>query len=188
MKNIHLTLLAILITISSISCSSDDYDNSDTDNNGSTPTENFLKIGGINYELKDGTINDYNAPFDGEVYNFDIGLYTTNLTSSGGLITPKDEVFTYIKFELITNNNINLAIGSYRPAENSYEAEPYTYLTAGVTIEYDLRNTYEDYQRVTFGNVLISQNGATYEISFEGTTASGTPISFKYTGALIVEE
>ncbi|SHI86657.1 hypothetical protein SAMN04488096_105160 [Mesonia phycicola] len=179
MKNIYLMLLTVCVAISSISCDSDD-------DNGNTSDDNYLMIDGVNYELESGVIYDYGVSYEGGSYNFDIILTDTDVvTSEDGVQTPEDTVFNTVYFELWSDNADDLSTGTYS-YEGTADSDAFTYTNGEIEINYNIENGDADsYHEIISGDVVISENGSTYEISFEGTTEDGSEVSLFYRGSLI---
>lgn len=179
MKNIYLMLLTVCVAISSISCDSDD-------DNGNTSDDNYLMIDGVSYELEDGLITDYGSSYEGGTYNFDVSLTSTDISiDEYGTVNTEDNVFTYIYFELWSDSADDLTEGTYTYAPIA-DSDAFTYTNAEILINYNLANdTEESEEEIVSGDVVISKNGTTYEISFEGTSEDGSEVSLYYRDNLI---
>ena len=180
MKNIYLMLLTVCVAISSISCDSDD------DNGTEISDDSHLTIDGICYELESGLNYDYGVSYEGGSYNFDVTLTDTDvITSEDGEQIPEDTVFNTVYFELWSDNADDLSTGTYS-YEGTADSDAFTYTNGEIEINYDIENGDADsYHEIIAGDVVISENGSTYEISFEGITEDGSQVSLFYRGSLI---
>ena len=175
MKNLKLFVLLTMLSVMSFSCGSDDDNNDSNDN-----TDNVLVFGDTEYELKSGIIEDYGLYSDG-VYNFDIILITSEITTEEGEPVPTDTVFSGVYFELFTDNQEDLEVGTYTFGSDDANAYEYGDIIINASVDSDDDNFFE----ITSGTFTVLNNGSNYEFDFEGSVEGGTEFSGHYEGTLL---
>jgi len=177
MKQILLLSLAFVL----ISCSNDDENNNENPN----LTDNFLTIGSTNYELKGGSIEDY-GEYEAGIFNFDIVLITTSVNFIGGEFMPEDQVYSGIYFELFTDNQGDLAVGTYtQVALEDIGAQTFEYSEIAQNVEFEDEDDSGIFSELVEGSIDIISNGPEYELEFNGVDDLGRTISGYYKGTLI---
>ncbi|MDT0295221.1 hypothetical protein ACFQ3R_03090 [Mesonia ostreae] len=173
MKKVKIFLVLAFVSLSIISCNKDD-------DNDSSSSSNFLKVGDSEYTLKAGVIEDYGS-FSTGVYNFDVLLTTSKLTTIAGEVLPQDEIFSGIYFELFTANENNLEEGVYN-FSTSGEANTFEY--GDIIIDATIGESEPTYYEITGGSFEVLDNGNTYNLKFEGMMENGQSFSGAYRGSL----
>ncbi|WP_019037204.1 hypothetical protein [Psychroflexus tropicus] len=179
MKFIQNTLLIVLLSSVLISCSSDD------DQPTSIESNNFLRVGDQEFELKSGVIQDYGAFQD--LYNFDIFLFSLDTRIENGEVVPVDnsETVTYLYLELFTDNPDDLNVGSYNYNDFSDRGNfSYTFSETGINIAFEGGNQQESFVEIQNGTLEVMSTGTTYEFEFTGTDEENRSISMYYKGSL----
>ena len=174
MKNFKTLLVLAFISLTIISCNKDD------DGDSGSSSSNFLKVGNKEYKLKAGVIEDYGSVSTG-VFNFDVSLTTSSLTTVGGQVLPTDEIFSGIYFELYTSNENNLEKGVYN-FSTSGAANTFEY--GDIIIDATLGENEPIYYEISSGSFDVMDNGNTYNLKFQGQTADGQNFSGAYKGSL----
>lgn len=188
MKNFKAMLLTSFVAIFIISCSSSDDDGNDIEAGDGS----YLIIDGISYELEDGVITHYAAYSNEETHFFEISLFDTEIYDTGvgefKIYDFEDSIISGIYFELWSNDSDDVSTGTYT-YENTNDYSAFTYTYGEIAINFDTENeSEENFEAIISGDVIISENGDTYEISFEGTTEEGKEVSAYYKGRLIKQE
>ncbi|WP_179339377.1 hypothetical protein [Winogradskyella ludwigii] len=175
MKNLKLLVLLVSMSLISFSCGSDD----DGDGGSSASSDSVLIFGDAEYQLESGTIEDYGEYSDG-VYNFDIVLVTSDISTINGETEAVDDTYTGIYFELFTSNSGDLEEGVYTLGDN-IEAGSFVYANIFVESSSDEYTSFD----IDSGTFTVLEDGSTYEFEFEGTVSNGTSFSGYYRGSLL---
>lgn len=178
------SMILISVFLFVASCSKDE-DNNEGSNAG------ILTIKGVEYELVDGIIWDQPEEGSGQVYSFDIDLFSegfdpVNETGSGDLVA----------MEMYTDLSDDLASGTYTHGIN----ETYPARTFGGFILLGLNLEIEEFSTlyiITSGTIIVSKSGSVYEFTMNLTadeyhitddfivkTDSDVVISCEYMGTL----
>ncbi|RRO15926.1 hypothetical protein [Flavobacteriaceae bacterium 14752] len=178
MKKIDLLLMCFVIALVSISCSSDD------DANVAAETNNFLKIGGTEYELRAGAIENFGS-FN-NLTNFDITLVDTNIVIVNGQPVPENNIVNLINFELFTDSNQDLLEGEYPLVDFSeITGQSFEYAAILENIDISSETEVDEPPFLVEGSLQVISNGPEYEIEFSGVDNLGRQISGFYKGSLI---
>ncbi len=175
MKKIFYLFFAVAMVLSS--CGNDDDGGSDNGVKGK------MQIGSENYNLKSGTIENYGESDDGTTYNFDIELYSEDINSIDDESSLTGLNISSVYFELWSENSSNLADGTYTYDDN-YGQNAFTFTDSEITIDYSFFAEDGTYYEINSGEIEVSKNGSTYDITFEGTTSEGKDVSINYKGKL----
>jgi len=173
MKNLKLVCLAIVISFSSVSCSSDDDDNN-------VSSLNSMNIEGVEYDISSAVIIGYGETDTGS-YDWDVVLLGEGLTVNNQDV---DGSGASLYLDLNTNNPDGLRAGTYTFSPN-YEREEFTW----VAIEGCQNIQGDDCQSgLAFGQdgtVVITGSGSNTNIEVTVTDTNGDTISANYTGGFI---
>ena len=177
MKKIYRITLFLLIAISIVSCGSDD--------DSSSSTSGVLRIGDSEYSLRAGVIEDFGT-FDGDLYNFDITLVSSNISTVDGELTTDETLVNFIYFELFTSTELDLEVGVYNLVDNFGDIADKTFVYAEVAENFNSTLDEENgtFAELTSGSINVISNGPTYEFEFNGEDTQGRVISGTYRGSL----
>jgi len=155
----------------SFSCDSDD-------DGGSSSGSGTLTYGDTEIQLKTGIIMDYGEYSEG-IYNFDITLVDTDVTTVDGYPYPTEDVFSGVYFELFTSSASDLHVGTYDFGSTDVGGYEYAEVYINATIEDG------DGLFINSGSFSVLDNGSSYELEFEGTTSDGTAFTGSFSGSLL---
>lgn len=169
-KNLILLLFILLASSSFISCEKDEDETSSS--------KNYLKVGDMEYELYEGHIAN-----EGEGSQYE-GFETVLTLYSSSYHQPKQEgrdVFIY--FEMYTNTGLKLDNGEY-----TYNVEkPYPIGSIGEA-EYEectnMMDECNDDIKIASGKITVAENGGVYSITVDCTDEKGNKITGFYKGTL----
>lgn len=180
----YFALLCFLVCFTA--CSSDD-------DSGSS-TQNYFTYQGKIYELKAGLIEKDGTEWsdDGSMeYYITLVTSTINIDANND-ISPTENIFSVIDFNLYSKNNNQPKTGSYTFNEE-YNID-YTFDEADVVLDVNWEEENEDndgngtYLFITSGDVELHKTGSSYKMDFEFTTHTNEIIKGQYEGNLIVYE
>ncbi|PWJ34198.1 hypothetical protein [Sediminitomix flava] len=148
---------------------------------------NYFKVGDDTYELSQGMLENYGTDDWHEGYNLDLSLVSKGIKISSDGDSEPTGSGEFIYFELFSDSEDRLSEGTY-PFEFNDELQP------SMTFDYALYATnwspaLEDIEDaegslLVNGALTVTQNGETYELSFNGINLEGKKVEGKYTGAL----
>jgi len=175
MKNLKLILLAIVVSLAGVSCSSDDNNN----NNGSST--NSMNIDGVEFEISTAFLQGYgesdvDGSYDWDVYLFGEGLTVNNqdLDGSGA----------YLYLDLNTNNPDGLRAGTYTYSPNN-EREVFTWVDIEACQNSEGDNCQSGFVSPENGTVVITGSGSNTTIEVTVTDNNGATITANYTGGFV---
>jgi len=174
MKNLKLILLAIVVSLAGVSCSSDDDNN---DDNGSS--SNSMNLDGEEFDISAAVLIEYGENEDGS-YDWDVVLL------GEGLIVDNEELDgsgATLFLDLNTNNADGLTPGTYNFSPN-YEREEFTWVAIEGCQNSDGFDCQSGYSQGQDGTVVITGSGSNTTIEVTVTTNGGN-ISANYTGGFI---
>ena len=175
MKNLKLILLAIVVSLAGVSCSSDDDNN---DDNGSS--SNSMNIEGVESDISAAVLIEYGENEDGS-YDWDVVLL------GEGLIVDNEELDgsgATLFLDLNTNNADGLTPGTYNFSPN-YEREEFTWVAIEGCQNSDGLDCQSGYSQGQDGTVVITGSGSNTTIEVIVTDTDGDNISANYTGGFI---
>lgn len=174
MKTFKSILVLAFVIVASISCDSDD----DNDTIGSDNGTGSLSYDGNEYALDKGSLINYGG--SGNSFNFDITLGSPSLTlDQFGDFDGTGEV---VYFELWTDQQSGLKSGTYNFDASSRSDFTFTIADVGIGCNQNGTCTFEDAART--GSVTINKNGDSYDLIFNFTTNTGELITGNYNGSL----
>ncbi|OQX77956.1 MAG: hypothetical protein B6D64_07500 [Bacteroidetes bacterium 4484_276] len=177
MKNLKTTFLALLaVSVLFVACKKDD------DND---PPKNQMTIAGVEYDLNQGVIENYGTWSSVEAYNFDLTVLTSGFTihDSDGEIDSISGIGSGISFELFSFDSTEIAKGEYvYVADGNGQAGTFTY--AGAAVNFNAETEEGTEYEITEGKVTVSQNGGSYELSFDCKTDGDVSVTGFYKGNL----
>lgn len=173
MKKLAKCFALILLTVSIISCSSDDGDSIGDIIQG----ESYFTYQDEDYPIKAGLI------FDNDDGRFDFSFVTSEIQSSLGEVTTESEQFENLTFEIISDST-----------ETKPEADEYIFtsepeemgLHAADLVFVESEEEYEEFA-ATDGSITIDYSGSLYKIEFDITLDNGETVTGKYRGSLLTE-
>ena len=174
MKNLKLILLAIVVSLAGVSCSSDDDNN---DDNGSS--SNSMNLDGEEFDISAAVLIEYGENEDGS-YDWDVVLL------GEGLIVDNEELDgsgATLFLDLNTNNADGLTPGTYNFSPN-YEREEFTWVAIEGCQNSDGLDCQSGISQGQDGTVVITGSGSNTTIEVTVTTNGGN-ISANYTGGFI---
>jgi len=175
MKNLKLILLAILVSLAGVSCSSDDDNN---DDNGSS--SNSMNIEGVESDISAAVLIEYGENEDGS-YDWDVVLLGEGLTVNN---QDLDGSGATLYLDLNTNNPDGLRAGTYTFSPN-YEREEFTWVAIEGCQNSDGLDCQSGYSQGQDGTVVITGSGSNTTIEVIVTDTDGDNISANYTGGFI---
>ena len=158
MKKIYYLFFAVAMVLSS--CGNDDDGGSDNGVKGK------MKIDNENYNLKSGTIESYGESDDGNTYNFDIELFSEDISSINDESSLTDVNISSVYFELWSDSASKLTDGNYS-YDSDYTQDAFTFSDSEIGLNYNFFSEDGTYYEINSGEIEISKNGSTYEITFE---------------------
>ena len=175
MKNLKLILLAIVVSLAGVSCSSDDDNNN---NNGSS--SNSMNIEGVESDISAAVLIEYGENEDGS-YDWDVVLLGEGLTVNN---QDLDGSGATLYLDLNTNNADGLRAGTYTFSPN-YEREEFTWVAIEGCQNSDGLDCQSGYSQGQDGTVVITGSGSNTTIEVIVTDTDGDNISANYTGGFI---
>jgi hypothetical protein len=175
MKNLKLILLAIVVSLAGVSCSSDDDNN---DDNGSS--SNSMNIEGVESDISAAVLIEYGENEDGS-YDWDVVLLGEGLTVNN---QDLDGSGATLYLDLNTNNPDGLRAGTYTFSPN-YEREEFTWVAIEGCQNSDGLDCQSGYSQGQDGTVVITGSGSNTTIEVIVTDTDGDNISANYTGGFI---
>jgi hypothetical protein len=175
MKNLKLILLAIVVSLAGVSCSSDDDNN---DDNGSS--SNSMNIEGVESDISAAVLIEYGENEDGS-YDWDVVLLGEGLTVNN---QDLDGSGATLYLDLNTNNADGLRAGTYTFSPN-YEREEFTWVAIEGCQNSDGLDCQSGYSQGQDGTVVITGSGSNTTIEVIVTDTDGDNISANYTGGFI---
>ncbi|NRD24511.1 hypothetical protein HNV10_14730 [Winogradskyella litoriviva] len=179
MKNLKQLFLLVTISVMSFSCGSDD--------DGGSDVSGALIYGDTEYELKSGIISNYGDYYEDGVYNFDISLLSSEFTISDDEVVPDDAIISGVYFELFTETEGDLEVGTYSFDSFSFDANTFNDGEVYLNVSVDSLEDETSFE-VTSGSFTVLDNGSSYEFEFEGTLENGQSFSGYYNGSLYAED
>jgi|TARA_B110000240_G_C13261724_1_gene351931 hypothetical protein len=175
MKNLKLILLAIVVSLAGVSCSSDDDNN---DDNGSS--SNSMNIEGVESDISAAVLIEYGENEDGS-YDWDVVLLGEGLTVNN---QDLDGSGATLYLDLNTNNPDGLRAGTYTFSPN-YEREEFTWVAIEGCQNSDGLDCQSGISQGQDGTVVITGSGSNTTIEVIVTDTDGDNISANYTGGFI---
>jgi hypothetical protein len=175
MKNLKLILLAIVVSLAGVSCSSDDDNN---DDNGSS--SNSMNIEGVESDISAAVLIEYGENEDGS-YDWDVVLLGEGLTVNN---QDLDGSGATLYLDLNTNNADGLRAGTYTFSPN-YEREEFTWVAIEGCQNSDGLDCQSGISQGQDGTVVITGSGSNTTIEVIVTDTDGDNISANYTGGFI---
>jgi len=175
MKNLKLILLAIVVSLAGVSCSSDDDNNYD---NGSS--SNSMNIEGVESDISAAVLIEYGENEDGS-YDWDVVLLGEGLTVNN---QDLDGSGATLYLDLNTNNPDGLRAGTYTFSPN-YEREEFTWVAIEGCQNSDGLDCQSGISQGQDGTVVITGSGSNTTIEVIVTDTDGDNISANYTGGFI---
>ena len=175
MKNLKLILLAIVVSLAGVSCSSDDDNN---DDNGSS--SNSMNIEGVESDISAAVLIEYGVNEDGS-YDWDVVLLGEGLTVNN---QDLDGSGATLYLDLNTNNPDGLRAGTYTFSPN-YEREEFTWVAIEGCQNSDGLDCQSGISQGQDGTVVITGSGSNTTIEVIVTDTDGDNISANYTGGFI---
>lgn len=172
MKKSYYLLFTLAIIL--FSCGSDDLNNN---------VKGKMKIGGNKHNLKSGTIENWGESEDGELYSFDITLFSNKIKFLGDELMPTEQSISAVSFELWSENASTLAEGTYL-YDSEQTQDAFTLSEAEIIINYNFSTEDGIYYNINSGEIEVFKNDELYEINFEGSSIEGESISIEYKGKL----
>ncbi len=178
MKNFKHTFFAVLAIISLISCSSDDDSNSNQLRFGTGSGQ--ATVNGTSFDLDKGVILNYGQNLGQDTFNFDIELYSGDLTLDP-MIGPQG-VGNYLYLELHSDQSSGLKNGTYTYGFDSVDL---SLTDAELDVNYDFETgDSDDFYDVSGGTVELSKSGNTYTINFDLEVGGSQTLTGSYVGTL----
>lgn len=144
--------------------------------------KNHLKIGGTEYNLSSGLMENYGFSSEG-VFNVDLTLVSDGITLPATSSSNASGAGQVIYFEMFTTTNGDLDNGEYQYKNTSpYPAGSFDY--GDYSINLDIDNETGLWIEITSGTVNVSKNGDVYEITFDCSNSAGEKIEGYYKGVL----
>jgi len=178
MKNPILIIGAFLVSaIVFTSCKKDDDD---------TPQKNHFKVNDIEYELAAGAIENYGLwDEDGDVYNIDLNLFSTNLSITEDAYGYMDVSGSgqMLYFEMLTTTGASLDNGVYKlDTISPYPAGTFDYADYSINISDSTGGT--NWMDIVSGQITVNKTGSIYSININCIDDEGKTITGYYSGAL----
>ena len=172
MKNFKIAVIALVLGMVGISCSSDD----DNNNNNNT-SNNVMSIAGEEYDISAAGLENYGENSDGS-YDWDVYLFGDGITINNS--TPVGQG-AYLYLDLNTNNADGLVEGTYTYAD---DRAPFTWVFADTCASFNTSNfsCASGSYNASAGTVVISGSGNNTTIEVNLTDTSGASITASYTG------
>ena len=172
MKNFKISVIALVVSMVAISCSSDD-DNNNTSNN-------VMSIAGEEYGISAAGLENYGENADGS-YDWDVYIFGDGITINNS--TPVGQG-AYIYLDLNTNNADGLVEGTYTYAD---DRAPFTWVYADACRSFVNNNICSSGNyTASAGTVVISGSGNNTQIEVNLQDSAGASITASYTGGFIV--
>lgn len=170
MKNFKIAVIALVVSMVAISCSSDD-------DNNNTSSNNVMNIAGEEYDISAAGLENYGENSDGS-YDWDVYLFGDGITLNNS--TPVGQG-AYLYLDLNTNNADGLVEGTYTYAD---ERAPFTWVFADACGSFNTSNfnCASGNYSASAGTVVISGSGNNTQIEVNLTDTSGASITASYTG------
>ncbi|OYT13682.1 MAG: hypothetical protein B6I19_03875, partial [Bacteroidetes bacterium 4572_114] len=174
LKTTFLALLAVSVLF--VACKKDD------DND---PPKNQMTIAGTEYDFTQGVIENYGTWLSVEAYNFDVTILSPGLTihEINGEIDSVSGIGHGISFEFYSADSTDLAKGDYVYDEDGNGGAG-TFIYAGAVVNYNTETEEGTEYEITEGKVTVSQNGGSYELSFDCKTDGDVSVTGFYKGNL----
>mgnify|MGYP005697202559 CR=1 FL=1 len=183
MKNLKLFLLAIVVSLAGVSCSSNDDDNNNGNGNGGT-SANSMNLDGVEFDIATAVLVEFGENEDGS-YDWDIGLLGEGVTVNNQDLDPElDGSGAYLILDLNTNNPDGLRAGTYTFSPN-YEREEFTWVSVEACQNSEGGDCQNGLSLGQGGIVVISGSGSNTTIEVIVTDTDGDNISANYTGGFI---
>ncbi len=176
MKNLKLILLAIVVSLAGVSCSSND----DNNNNNNGSSSNSMNIEGVESDISAAVLIEYGENEDGS-YDWDVVLLGEGLTVNN---QDLDGSGATLYLDLNTNNADGLRAGTYTFSPN-YEREEFTWVAIEGCQNSDGFDCQSGYSQGQDGTVVITGSGSNTTIEVIVTDTDGDNISANYTGGFI---
>jgi len=174
MKNFKIAVIALVVGMVAISCSSDD-------DNNNTSSNNVMNIAGVEYDISAASLENYGENSDGS-YDWDVFLFGDGITINNS--TPVGQG-AYIYLDLNTNNADGLVAGTYTFAQ---DRAPFTWVFADACGSFNTSNfncTSGNYS-ASAGTVVISGSGSSTSVEVNLQDSEGASITASYTGGFTV--
>lgn len=176
MKNTLLILLAVL-TLTLVSCKKDKDENNDSNGN---PALGYMEYDGQTYGLTSGFIIEYGLYKKGDVYEFDIYMYSGMNVYNPDSVSGSGNIIGFC----IYSENSKIDPGTY--VYSSGYGEPFTYCYGHFQLKYQEGWHWID---IGDGNLSISiGNNNEFDVTFECTVDNGKPIKGRYVGTPLFHE
>jgi len=173
MKNFKIALIALVVGMVAISCSSDD------DNNGGT-SANSMTLDGVEFDISTAVLQEYGENEDGS-YDWDVVFLGEGLTLNNQELEGSGAT---LYLDLNTNNPDGLRAGTYTYSPN-YEREEFTWVEIEAcqnSVGFGCESGYSNAQD---GTVIITGSGSNTNIEVIVTDNNGATITANYTGGFI---
>jgi hypothetical protein len=177
MKNFKTTLLAAMAVFFLISCSDDD---------DAAPGLAFgtgtgqVTVEATNYPLDKGLVFNYGLNTGSDTYNFDIELYSGNLTVNP--TTGITGIGNYLYLELHTDQSGGLANGTYTYGNATSN---FALTDSELAVDYNFQtDDSSSFFNVNGGTVEVTRNGSNYTVALNLTLSGGSTLTGNYTGNL----
>ncbi|MUU78472.1 hypothetical protein [Winogradskyella endarachnes] len=177
MKNLKQLFLLVTISVMSFSCGSDD------DGGSGSSSDSYFIYGDTEFQLKSGVIENYGDYYVDGVYNFDISLFSSEMSVVDDELVFDDNLVSGLYFELFTEAEGDLETGTYSFESGSYDANTFGDGALYINISQDGSADGESYD-ITSGSLTVLDNGSTYEFEFSGAASSGETFSGYFRGTL----
>ena len=174
MKNFKIAVIALVVGMVAISCSSDD-------DNNNTSSNNVMNIAGEEYDISAAGLENYGENSDGS-YDWDVYLFGDGITINNS--TPVGQG-AYLYLDLNTNNADGLVEGTYTFAQ---DRAPFTWVYADACTNFNTSNfncSTGSYYAST-GTVVISGSGSNTSVEVNLQDSAGASITASYTGGFTV--
>lgn len=174
MKNFKIAVIAFVVGMVAISCSSDD-------DNNKTSSNNVMNIAGVEYDISAAGLENYGENADGS-FDWDVYLFGDGITINNS--TPVGQG-AYIYLDLNTNSADGLVPGTYTFAQ---DRAPFTWVYADACTNFNTSNfncASGSYNAST-GTVVISGSGSSTSVEVNLQDSAGASITASYTGGFSV--
>lgn len=175
MKNIFKLFFLVVISSFMLSCSSDD---------DATPIiekQNSLKVGDMETELISGFLQTDEPQND--LYPYGVILYDSEVNYVNGQPVPENNTSNGIALEIYSDNPQMPAVGDYVYNDTAI-AEANVLGNANLILDLNYEDQSVNIVEIEYGILKISENGTTYEFSFEGIDEEDNEVSLYYKGTL----